>query len=92
MVSDTTTNTNEDIAVAIDVNYKAPAPKTVQDIIQSDADDESLRKYKEKLLGSNADKIVIDVSNPKNVIVRSLTLMSPDRDDVTMDLCELCVS
>jgi hypothetical protein len=32
--------------------YKPPAQKSVADIIKSDAEDESLRKYKEALLGS----------------------------------------
>lgn len=34
------------------VNYKAPAQKTLEEIQQLDQDDESLRKYKETLLGS----------------------------------------
>ncbi|KAK7930758.1 hypothetical protein WMY93_007153 [Mugilogobius chulae] len=33
------------------VNYKPPAQKTVQEIHELDKDDESLRKYKETLLG-----------------------------------------
>ena len=32
--------------------YRPPAPKTMEEILKSDADDESLRKYKESLLGS----------------------------------------
>lgn len=34
------------------VNYKAPAQKSVKEIHELDKDDESLRKYKEVLLGS----------------------------------------
>uniref|UniRef100_A0A3Q3EI89 Rho GDP-dissociation inhibitor 1 n=1 Tax=Labrus bergylta TaxID=56723 RepID=A0A3Q3EI89_9LABR len=34
------------------VNYKAPAVKSVKEIQDLDKDDESLRKYKEALLGS----------------------------------------
>lgn len=34
------------------VNYKPPAQKTVKEIQELDKDDESLRKYKEALLGS----------------------------------------
>lgn len=33
------------------VNYKAPAQKSLQEIQELDQDDESLRKYKETLLG-----------------------------------------
>ncbi|TRY69652.1 hypothetical protein DNTS_028421 [Danionella cerebrum] len=36
------------------VNYKAPAQKSLQEIQELDKDDESLRKYKEALLGSCA--------------------------------------
>lgn len=34
------------------VNYKPPAQKSLQEIQELDRDDESLRKYKEALLGS----------------------------------------
>lgn len=34
------------------VNYKPPAQKSVKEIHELDKDDESLRKYKEALLGS----------------------------------------
>lgn len=36
------------------VNYKAPAQKSIQEIQDLDKDDESLRKYKETLLGAGA--------------------------------------
>jgi len=32
--------------------YRPPAPRSMEEILRSDADDESLRKYKESLLGS----------------------------------------
>ena len=42
------------------VDYKAPAPKDLQAIIHQDEGDESLRRYKEQLLGNaNAEKIEI---------------------------------
>lgn len=34
------------------VNYKPPAQKSIQEIQELDKDDESLRKYKEALLGA----------------------------------------
>lgn len=34
------------------VNYKPPAQKSLQEIQELDKDDESLRKYKEALLGN----------------------------------------
>lgn len=36
------------------VNYKPPAQKSLQEIAELDKDDESLRKYKEALLGKAA--------------------------------------
>ncbi|KAK1162225.1 rho GDP-dissociation inhibitor 1-like [Acipenser oxyrinchus oxyrinchus] len=55
------------------VNYKPPAQKTLQEIQQLDQDDESLRKYKEALLG-NVNPTVADPNAP-NVQVTKLTLM-----------------
>ncbi|KAI7803149.1 rho GDP-dissociation inhibitor 1 [Triplophysa rosa] len=54
------------------VNYKAPAQKSLQEIQELDKDDESLRKYKEALLGSVG--VVADPKAP-NVQVTRLTLM-----------------
>ena len=34
-----------------DSNYRPPPEKTIEEILQADQDDESLRKYKETLLG-----------------------------------------
>jgi Rho GDP-dissociation inhibitor/dynein assembly factor 5 len=34
-----------------DSNYKPPPEKTIEEILQTDKEDESLQKYKEKLLG-----------------------------------------
>jgi len=67
-----------------DSNYKAPAKRSVEEILATDAEDESLRRYKANLLGGG--NIVIEPNNRKNVLVRSLTLMVADRPDITMDL------
>lgn len=69
-----------------DENYKAPAQKTIEEIMALDTEDESLRKYKEALLGSQADKIIVDANNPKNVIVKKLALVVEGRDDLVLDL------
>ncbi|XP_020342393.1 rho GDP-dissociation inhibitor 1-like isoform X1 [Oncorhynchus kisutch] len=55
------------------VNYKPPAQKSLQEIQELDKDDESLRKYKEALLG-NASAAAVDPNAP-NVQVTRLTLM-----------------
>jgi len=41
--------------------YRAPAQKSVKDIINTDTEDESLRKYKEALLGTAVGGEVIEV-------------------------------
>lgn len=35
-----------------DTNYKPPPEKTIEQIMEADKEDESLRKYKETLLGA----------------------------------------
>uniref|UniRef100_A0A8C5UAE0 Rho GDP-dissociation inhibitor 1 n=1 Tax=Malurus cyaneus samueli TaxID=2593467 RepID=A0A8C5UAE0_9PASS len=54
------------------VNYKPPAQKSIQEIQELDKDDESLRKYKEALLG--AVTVSADPNAP-NVVVTKLTLV-----------------
>ncbi|KAF4115503.1 hypothetical protein G5714_002992 [Onychostoma macrolepis] len=55
------------------VNYKPPAQKSLQEIQELDKDDESLRKYKEALLG-NCNVVAADPT-VANVQVTRLTLM-----------------
>jgi len=38
------------------------------------------------LLGAQADKIIVDPNNPKNVIVKKLALVVQGRDDLELDL------
>ncbi|XP_061701006.1 rho GDP-dissociation inhibitor 1-like isoform X2 [Syngnathoides biaculeatus] len=54
------------------VNYKPPAPKSLQEIQELDKDDESLRKYKEALLGSTS---VSADPNVPNIQVTRMTLV-----------------
>lgn len=39
--------------------YQAPPQKSIAEILQADEDDESLRKYKATLLGTDAEPIVV---------------------------------
>ncbi|XP_051889269.1 rho GDP-dissociation inhibitor 1 [Pristis pectinata] len=54
------------------VSYKPPAQKTLQEIEELDKDDESLRKYKEVLLGNRSKPVD---PNVPNVQVISLSLV-----------------
>lgn len=70
-----------------ETNYKPPPEKSLDEMIQQDQDDESLRKYKEVLLGeSTAGAAIVDQSSEKRVLVRKLALVVDDRDDRVLDL------
>ncbi|XP_043924144.1 rho GDP-dissociation inhibitor 1 [Protopterus annectens] len=67
------------------INYKPPAQKSIQQIVELDQDDESLRKYKEALLGKQPPTN-IDPSTP-NVVVTKLTLVCASApDELSLDL------
>jgi len=71
--------------------YKAPPEKTIDAILETDKDDQSLQQYKATLLGSAAagsGAVIVDELDLRKVIVKSLTLVVEGRDDVTMDLTE----
>ncbi|KAH0815365.1 hypothetical protein MTP99_017544 [Tenebrio molitor] len=68
-------------------SYKPPPEKTIEEILQADQDDESLRKYKETLLGqAQTGPIIVEHDNPKKVIVKKLVLVVPDRPEISLDL------
>lgn len=70
-----------------DTNYQPPPQKTIEEIMAADAEDESLRKYKEALLGeAQAEKIIFDPSDTRKVIVKKLALLVADRDPMELDL------
>lgn len=82
----TTTTTTNDSGDEDSQNYKPPPEKSIKEIIQTDQEDESLRKYKEALLGSNADEIVVDANDQRKVLVRTLALLVEGRDEMVLDL------
>lgn len=43
----------------VETNYQPPPQKTIEEIVAADQEDESLRKYKEALLGAaQSEKII----------------------------------
>uniref|UniRef100_A0A0N4ZMC9 Rho GDP-dissociation inhibitor n=1 Tax=Parastrongyloides trichosuri TaxID=131310 RepID=A0A0N4ZMC9_PARTI len=56
------------------LNYVKPAQKSLNEILTADAQDESLNKYKQKLLGTNAENLVIDPTISSNCILKSIAL------------------
>ncbi|XP_030373239.1 rho GDP-dissociation inhibitor 1 isoform X1 [Scaptodrosophila lebanonensis] len=70
-----------------DANYQAPPVKSIEEIMAADQEDESLRRYKEALLGAaQAEKIVVDPNDLRKVIVKKLALVVEGRDDMELDL------
>ncbi|XP_068177566.1 rho GDP-dissociation inhibitor 1-like [Antennarius striatus] len=64
-------------------DYKAPAQKTVKEIHELDKDDESLRKYKETLLGSQLD---VDPSLPNVQVTRMSLVCDTAPEPLILDL------
>ncbi|XP_054946595.1 rho GDP-dissociation inhibitor 1-like [Physeter macrocephalus] len=66
------------------VNYKPPAQKSTQEIQELDKDDESLRKYKEALLGRVA--VSADPNVPNVVVARLILVCSTAPGPLELDL------
>uniref|UniRef100_A0A8R1Y207 Rho GDP-dissociation inhibitor 3 n=1 Tax=Onchocerca volvulus TaxID=6282 RepID=A0A8R1Y207_ONCVO len=68
-------------------NYVPPPQKSVSEIIATDANDESLNRYKQALLGqAKSGQVIVDPTDPRNVLVRSITLVVEGHPDITMHL------
>ncbi|XP_023135739.1 rho GDP-dissociation inhibitor 1-like [Amphiprion ocellaris] len=66
------------------VNYKPPAQKSVKEIHELDKDDESLRKYKEALLGSGVN--AADPSAPNVQLTRMSLVCEAAPNPLILDL------
>jgi len=67
--------------------YIPPPQKSIGELIAADQEDESLRKYKEALLGNAvSEQIVIEPNNPEKVLVRKLVLVSEGQPEKVLDL------
>lgn len=59
-MSDANHSAEGDVEHEQDVNYQPPPQKTIEEIMAADQEDESLRKYKEALLGTaQVEKIIV---------------------------------
>lgn len=68
-------------------NYKPPPEKTIDEILQADQEDESLRKYKEALLGdAQTGTVIVEPDDPRKVLVKKLVLVVADRPEISLDL------
>jgi len=70
-----------------DLTYVPPPQKSIGELLAADQEDESLRKYKEALLGhAVSGSIVIEPNNPEKVLVRKLVLISEGQTEKVLDL------
>ncbi|XP_013782019.1 rho GDP-dissociation inhibitor 1-like [Limulus polyphemus] len=84
-MADDITKENPDEKVKI--TYRPPAERSLQEIVEADQEDKSLRKYKENLLGTAAKEVVVvDSANPNRVLVKALALVVDGRPDLNLDL------
>ncbi|KAL2108431.1 hypothetical protein VUR80DRAFT_3824 [Thermomyces stellatus] len=68
--------------------YKLTQPKqTLEEYNNMDANDESLQRYKQSL-GLGGGKDLSDPNDPRDCIILSLTMESPGRDPVKIDLSQ----
>ncbi|XP_054460134.1 rho GDP-dissociation inhibitor 1-like [Anoplopoma fimbria] len=68
------------------VNYKPPAQKSMKEIQELDKDDESLRKYKEALLGAGPAEAVLDPNAPNVQVTRMTLLCDSAPNPLVLDL------
>lgn len=79
--------TPDDLEKEPESNYKPPPEKTINELLEIDQDDESLRKYKETLLGqAQTGPIIVEPDNPRKVIVKKLVLIPVDHPEISLDL------
>ena len=74
-----------------DEHYQPPPAKSIDELLQSDKDDEALQKYKAALLGSavaGSGAVVVDPADKRSVILKKLSLVSEGREDSTIDLTD----
>merc|ERR1712071_159260 len=71
--------------------FQPPPERSIDELLQADQEDESLQKYKAALLGdalAGSGAVVVEDSDPRKVLVKSLALVVEGRDDDTIDLTE----
>lgn len=63
--------------------YKPPAEKSIQEILQTDQDDESLKKYKETLLGKET---IFFPEDPRKIILQKMSILVEGRTNKEINL------
>lgn len=71
-------------------NYKAPAEKSVNEIFSLDTEDESLRKYKETLLGSTASEVCKLILKGIELIIMNSCIGIPSETNIAAHTIFYC--
>ncbi|KAI0996819.1 hypothetical protein K3495_g11366 [Podosphaera aphanis] len=83
-----TQSTEQDLLPEQTEGFKVGEKKTINEYQNLDADDEAMQRYK-KSLGLGGDgKDLSDPNDPRQCIIMSLTMDSPGRPPVTIDLSQ----
>ncbi|KAK2711367.1 rho GDP-dissociation inhibitor 1-like [Artemia franciscana] len=78
---------SQELEEELDLNYKAPPQKSLQELIEADKEDASLAKYKESLLGNAiSGGLIVEPNDPRKVIVKKLKLVTDDGPTMELDL------
>jgi len=67
--------------------YKPPAEKSIDEILKTDTEDESLKKYKETLLGKGS--VIVFPENPHKVIMDKMSITVEGMPDKEIDLTDV---
>ncbi|KAL3636721.1 Rab GDP dissociation inhibitor alpha [Castilleja foliolosa] len=70
-----------------DLNIQLGPKMTIKEHLEKDKDDESLRRWKEQLLGG-VDAAAVEEDQEPDVKILSLTIISPGRDDIVLPIPE----
>lgn len=70
-----------------ELNIQLGPKVSLKEHLEKDKDDESLRRWKEQLLGS-VDASVVEEDQEPDVKILSLTIVSPDRADIVLPISE----
>ncbi|KAL0320848.1 UNVERIFIED_CONTAM: Rho GDP-dissociation inhibitor 1 [Sesamum radiatum] len=77
----------EDDEELLAANIELGPKVSIKEHLEKDKDDESLRRWKEQLLGS-VDATVVEENQEPDVKILSLTILSPERSDIVLPIPE----
>ncbi|CAI2356909.1 unnamed protein product [Caenorhabditis sp. 36 PRJEB53466] len=77
---------HESTGEGAEFQYKQPPQKTIDELLNADKEDESLKVYKQKLLGQGT--VIVEANNPLRVIIRSVELLIDGKKTESFDLSD----